>query len=452
MSFHKQSIELRLDDVTHTDLLNLVEHFQSIHGTCFLYSARNETNDRSFIFAYPFDEIHVENCVVSRTYKNTIWQHATKNPWSFLKEFASQGVEEKDLLSGFFSYEMAFYGDLFDLYTSKNIDGPSDAYMQKCSLEIIYEHDTKKLFATKKNTLPGGLFESIDTEWIRKRCTQTDLKVEKSTPCLLCSTEDEQSFCKKVEAVQELIRDGVVYQVNISHEMSLQKNFLPFQIFRKLCKKNPSSFFSFFHVNGTYIVSSSPERFICKKGDLLETRPIKGTRSKTDCPVKNSQIKKELRSSVKEVSELMMICDLMRNDLSMISVPGTTRVRELIRQEEYSHIYHQLSIIQSKPKPLHPIDMIQKIFPGGSVTGCPKRESLKTIHALENRRRGIYTGSIGYIDKNGDFDFNIAIRTIVITKNALSFGVGSGIVIDSDPYQEYLETLHKAQAIKESLE
>ncbi len=440
-----------MDDVPHVEMLNLAEHFQDIQGTCFLYSARNESHNRSFLWAYPFDEIKVTHSSVLRLLHGRTKQLHSSNPWHDIEKFVSLGFEEKDSISCFFSYEMAFIGDLFDLYVPQVPESLPDAYVQRCGLEIIYEHEKNVLFVTVKDTLPENLFEKIDEAWITERLKNRPLSKEISSQYTEESKEDMHSFCKKVEQIQELIRDGVVYQVNLSHEMKVRGTFSPFGIFRRLCKKNPSSFFAFFRVNDYALVSSSPERFLSKKGDVLETRPIKGTRPKSQCPIENARTRHELRTSEKEVSELMMICDLMRNDLAMISFPGTTCVTDLIRQEEYSHIFHQLSVIQSKPKPLHPIDMLKKIFPGGSISGCPKRESLKTIHALEKRRRGLYTGSIGYIDANGDFDFNIAIRTLVIANDVLTFGVGSGIVIDSDPSQEYLETLHKAQAIMESL-
>ena len=251
-----------------------------------------------------------------------------------------------------------------------------------------------------------------------------------------------------MEAIQEWIRDGEVYQQTHSHELLVEYALMPFEFFMQLTEYNPTSFSCFMNVMGEAILSCSPERLLKKEGLHVETRPIKGTRPRGRSIQEDVRLLSELESSTKERAELIMITDLMRNDLSKVCEPGSVKVPELLRTEVYKDLYHRLSIVQGRVlENLRPLDILQAVFPGGSVTGCPKICAMEHILHLEKRRRGAYTGSIGYFSENDDLDCNILIRTLYYQNGAYRLQVGGGIVIDSDPIKEWEETLHKASSI-----
>jgi para-aminobenzoate synthetase component 1 len=205
-------------------------------------------------------------------------------------------------------------------------------------------------------------------------------------------------------------------------------------------------------VEGGIALSTSPEQFIRKRGNNITARPIKGTTKKSSNKEENERMKRLLLESDKIKSELLMIIDLERNDLSRVCVPGTVEVTSLFEVEEYATVNHLVSTIQGKLlDDIKFSDIMRAMFPGGSITGAPKLRSMEVIEEIENVARGIYTGSIGYISNNGNFDFNIAIRTIVIDEEGICYNVGGGIVWDSDPEDEFAETLHKGKALYAAL-
>ena len=200
------------------------------------------------------------------------------------------------------------------------------------------------------------------------------------------------------------------------------------------------------------MVGSSPERLIKKSGNHCETRPIAGTRPRGRTAKETENLREQLIASAKERAEHIMLVDLERNDLGRVCEPHTVRVSEMMALEEYSHVVHIVSNIEGKLREnCDQFDLVKAMFPGGTITGCPKIRCMEIIEEIEPFRRGPYTGSLGYFGFNGDLDLNIIIRTIVINKNKGSFQVGAGIVYDSDPEAEYWETLHKGKALIDAL-
>lgn len=296
-------------------------------------------------------------------------------------------------------------------------------------------------------------------------CTEDEKVIEKIKICSYVNVEDKncnrvtlnsnftrEEFKERVEGVREYIRCGDTYQVNISQQFIGEGNLNPHEVYARFRKVNYGPYNAFLDLDGSYILSTSPEQFLRKRGDLITTRPIKGTVRKSLVPEENNALKEYLYSSEKCRSELLMIIDLERNDLSRICLPGTVKVESLFEVEEYATVNHLVSTIQGELlKDISFSDIIKGTFPGGSITGAPKLRSMEVIDELENVSRGIYTGSIGYISNNGNFDLNIAIRTAVINDRGVYYNVGGGIVWDSDPEDEYEETLHKGRAIYKAL-
>jgi para-aminobenzoate synthetase component 1 len=199
-------------------------------------------------------------------------------------------------------------------------------------------------------------------------------------------------------------------------------------------------------------VSASPECFYEVRGNRIVTRPIKGTRPRGATPEDDERLREELRTSVKDRAELTMIVDLERNDLGRVCEYGSVRVTAPMEVETFAQVHHLVASIEGTLRPnASPIDVIRALFPGGSITGAPKIRAMQIIDELETNRRGVYTGAIGFISPNAT-SFNIAIRTILLEGDRVSYQVGGGIVADSDPLAEYEETLHKGAAIKRVLE
>lgn len=262
-----------------------------------------------------------------------------------------------------------------------------------------------------------------------------------------------EEYIKAVNRVREYIAAGDVFQVNLSQRFQADLEIPPYELYKRLKMVNPAPFASYLNFPGVTIVSASPERFLKVQGDLVETRPIKGTRPRGRNPVEDRRLAQELTHSTKDRAENVMIVDLERNDLGRVCRYGTIKVTELAILETFPTVFHLTSTIVGR---LHrgksDIDLLKATFPGGSITGAPKVRAMEIIDELETTKRSVYTGSIGYLSFNGDLDINIVIRTFVIKEGRAYFQVGGGIIYDSDSEAEYMETLDKAKALFQALQ
>jgi para-aminobenzoate synthetase component 1 len=255
-------------------------------------------------------------------------------------------------------------------------------------------------------------------------------------------------YMESIRRIREYIASGHVYQVNMSQRFDMGFQGDPFALFEMLYNRNPAPFFAYIHAGDHHIVSTSPERFILQQGRAVETRPIKGTRPRGKKPEEDAALSEALKNSRKDDAELSMIVDLLRNDIGKVCKAGSVRVTEHKRLEAYENVWHLVSIVAGElDDSRDAVDLIRAAFPGGSITGCPKIRSMEIIDELEPTRRHIYTGSIGYISFHDTMDLSIAIRTAVLCGDKIVFSVGGGIVYDSDPGDEYEETLHKGRTL-----
>jgi para-aminobenzoate synthetase component I len=308
---------------------------------------------------------------------------------------------------------------------------------------IVIDHVNKTTYI---NTKDNEIVEKI------KECKGKEYVENEVKGITLNSFFTKEEFEDRVEKVRDYIKKGDVYQVNITQQFYGLGEINPHDIYARVRKANYGPYNAFLDINGSYILSTSPEQFLRKRGSYITTRPIKGTVKRSSDKEENEKLKEILYNSEKTRSELLMIIDLERNDLSRICVPGTVEVEKLFEVEEYATVNHLVSTIKGKMlESLTFGDIIRGTFPGGSITGAPKLRSMEVIEELENVARSIYTGSIGYISNNGNFDLNIAIRTPVITNEGVFYNVGGGMVWDSDPTDEYEETLHKGRALYKAL-
>ncbi|MEI2666358.1 aminodeoxychorismate synthase, component I [Rossellomorea sp. LJF3] len=259
---------------------------------------------------------------------------------------------------------------------------------------------------------------------------------------------DEEEFSEAVKRIQAYISQGDVFQVNLSVRQSQQLRTEPYEVYKKLRELNPSPYMSYIHSPDFQIVSGSPELLVKKKGTEVSTRPIAGTRSRGKDADEDERLALELIHNEKERAEHVMLVDLERNDLGKVCQYGTVEVNEFMVIEKYSHVMHIVSNVRGKlDETKTGADVIRSVFPGGTITGAPKVRTMEIIEELEPVRRGIYTGSIGWIGLNGDMELNIVIRTMLVKEGKGHIQAGAGVVIDSNPAYEYKESLKKAKAL-----
>lgn len=262
-------------------------------------------------------------------------------------------------------------------------------------------------------------------------------------------------FIGAVKTIKEYIAAGDIYQVNLSRRLR-SKCKAPhglLSLYDKLRNSSPAPTASYLNLDGREVLSSSPETFLRFSGTEVETRPIKGTRPRFSDPELDSRSAFDLQRSEKERAELVMITDLLRNDIGQVCEFGSVQVTDMLQLEKLQHVHHLVSTIRGTLAPEHTqLSALASCFPGGSITGAPKKRATEIITELEPVSRGLYTGAIGFLGFNGESQFNIAIRTLIHENGHLDYHVGAGIVADSDPAAEFEETEHKARGVRLALD
>jgi len=272
-------------------------------------------------------------------------------------------------------------------------------------------------------------------------------------PLALQPTCTQAEFETMVLRALEAIRAGDIFQANVSQQFTTLWEGRPLPLYLALRRINPSPFACFLSCEALTAVSCSPERLVRVQDGRVDTRPIAGTRPRGQSAEEDLLNSLELFVSEKERAEHIMLVDLARNDLGRIAATGSIGVEELMTLEAYSHVLHIVSNVSGRlRRGVDAVEVIQAVFPGGTITGCPKVRCMQILRELEPVARGLYTGSLGYIGFDGTMDLNIAIRTLVLQGHRLSFHVGAGIVADSVPEREYHETLAKAGALMSALD
>ena len=266
--------------------------------------------------------------------------------------------------------------------------------------------------------------------------------------------ESPERFLDAVSRAKEYISAGDVYQANLSRSWSASADQVldTDRIYAALSAANPAPFAGLVRWQDATIISSSPERLLAIRNGVISTRPIAGTRPRSDDKDTDDSLSAELFSHPKEIAEHVMLIDLERNDLGRVCEPGSVEVDEMMVLESYAHVHHIVSNIRGVLRAdVTPGDAIRAVFPGGTITGCPKVRCMEIIHELESGPRGAYTGSFGYLNRDGSLDLNILIRTMVVRDNTITFRAGSGIVADSEAQAELAETRAKAKGLLRAL-
>ncbi|MBI4372537.1 MAG: anthranilate synthase component I family protein [Candidatus Omnitrophica bacterium] len=361
---------------------------------------------------------------------------------------------------GYFSYELAHEFEVFpDL--AKDDLGLDQAALLFIRDLLVYDHK-KNIYFLIANLIPAK-DGSFDLAF--KRAYSAICDMGRSVPGTagternghftirnFKSDSSKQVFKRMVLRAKKYITAGDIYQANLSQRFSFKFKGRPETLYESLRKINPSPFSTFLKIGSLVVASASPERLIKLDGNVCETRPIAGTRPRGETAAQEKRFRRDLMMSPKERAEHIMLVDLERNDLGRVSAPHSVRVSELMTLESYSHVVHIVSnVIGRLKKGQDRFDLLRAVFPGGTITGCPKIRSMEIIEELEPFKRHLYTGSIGYLDFNGDMDLNIVIRSLILHRNHGYLQVGAGIVHDSNPEAEYWETLHKGKALIDAL-
>ena len=318
------------------------------------------------------------------------------------------------------------------------------AVARRCPAAIIVDHLENTTTAVAEDDF-AYLLDKIEEDIAEKSDTPTQLKIN----CQAINEATEAPYLQQVKKIKQYIYDGDIFQANLSRPwlIEISDKVDDVDIFNALSTSNPGSFAAFARLGDATLISSSPERLVRSRSNVVETRPIAGTRPRSSM-TDDAATTKELLEHPKEQAEHIMLIDLERNDLGRVCKPGTVKVDELMALESYQHVHHIVSNVQGIIKDqLSPIDVIKAVFPGGTITGCPKVHCMEILSEMEGEQRGAYTGSVGYINRDGSMDLNILIRTMVRAGNKISFRAGGGIVADSDPVRELEETRAKAKGL-----
>lgn len=380
---------------------------------------------------------------------------------SILEKYTCEGNSDIPFTGGAIGYLSYDLGRNFEKLPSKAIDDSNipDLILGLYDIAIVFDNLENRAYIImalvddvsekeRQEKLKSIKYDIVHENLLRLQ--ESDVPYQKNKTSLK-SNFTKNNYCKAIEKIKEYLRQGDIYEVNMTQRFSTPINRHPYNIYKTLRDNNPAPFAAYLDYGNLHVLSSSPERFLKKAGDYVETRPIKGTmpRGEGNLDLLNE---KALANSIKNKAENLMIVDLMRNDLGRVCNIGSISVPELFTVEKYATVFQMVSTVTGTAKKgIDAFDILSATFPGGSITGAPKIRSMEIIEELEPTRRNIYTGCIGYIGFDGNMDLNIAIRTIVIKDQQAYYQVGGGIVWDSDPESEYQETLDKGYALKRTL-
>jgi len=371
------------------------------------------------------------------------------NPYEILRKYfksmrcgASEIAPFSGGMVGYVGYEMTKYFEGIKEIQSQDDKSP-DLYFVIPKHLVCIDHLNSRTFLISHGNI-GELKEAMARTG---PASQADLTVEDGR-----SNTTQEEFEQMVSKAKEKIFEGEIFQIVLSRKIDFQISGDPLEMYKTLRMVNPSPYLFYLDFGQLQLLGSSPEMLVRLEGSKLTTRPIAGTRPRASDIEKDEQLKLEMLLDEKERAEHLMLVDLHRNDMGRVSRFGSVKVNELMSIEKYSHVQHLVSNIDSEIRPeCDAFDALKSCFPAGTVTGAPKIRAMEIISDLEKDLRGPYAGSVGYFDFNGNMDFAITIRSIIVSKNRASLQAGAGIVADSVPEREFTETEHKMGAMLQAL-
>jgi anthranilate synthase component 1 len=324
---------------------------------------------------------------------------------------------------------------------------PWAAFALRTPCALIHDRATQRVLAVAES----GAQDLLDQLEVDARAAALeDDAPDRSLRVAAIHEDDPEAYLERVRRGKEYVAAGDIYQTNLSRAWRVELENDPDMaaLYNRLCSANPAPFAALAQWRGAAIVSSSPERLVRVEGRRVDTRPIAGTRPRSRRPGDDLAEMTALVEHPKERAEHIMLIDLERNDLGRVCDAGTVKVDELMTIESYAHVHHIVSNVSGRLRAdVTPIEALRAVFPGGTITGVPKFRCMQIIAELEGVGRGAYTGSLGYLDRNGTLDLNILIRTMTVTGRRIEFRAGAGIVADSEPQRELAETRAKAKGL-----
>ncbi|MEZ9684638.1 aminodeoxychorismate synthase component I [Vibrio atlanticus] len=455
-----RSIQIKPLEYQSTLAKQLFSHIESVPWTMLLRSASESHVDSRYdiLVAQPiatFETIGAKTTVNV----NETCEVSESDPFELLDQYQQQllpAISEHPELPfvggalGYFSYDLGRRVEALPSLAKRDISAP-DMAVGLYEWAVIVDHKLKAAFLVGQN---------IDTHWDwltqqqspsqqaeqAEQAERTHQKFGLTTPWQ--SNMTEQSYANKFDSVQEYLLSGDCYQINLAQRFNAQYQGSEWLAYEKLEKYNSAPFSGFIRLAGCTILSVSPERFLELNSGTIETKPIKGTRPRSENSMIDDANAQDLLTAEKDQAENLMIVDLLRNDIGRVAKPGSVHVPKLFDIESFPAVHHLVSTIRAELDVHHSAhDLLRACFPGGSITGAPKVRAMQIIEELEPHRRSAYCGSIGYISRNGRMDTSITIRTLVAENNTLYAWAGGGVVFDSDCASEYQETLDKLSRI-----
>ena len=369
-----------------------------------------------------------------------------QDAFNILKDYQSN---VQDYIFGYLSYDLK--NDIEQL-SSNNFDS--------LHFPDLFFFQPKKIFFIKGNTVEVSYLHEFtpelegDLKDIHSLClSKLENSLASEIKIKLRIHKDE--YFQKLNSILNHIHRGDIYEMNFCQEFYSENSSIdPVKVYQRLNDISKTPFASFLKLNESFLLSASPERYLKKDGDRVLSQPIKGTEKRSKDTKEDEKLKKALKNNPKEIAENIMIVDLVRNDLSQSAIKGTVKVEELCKVHTFEQVHQLISTIACRvKKDLHPVDIIKSTFPMGSMTGAPKISSMKIIENIEETKRGLYSGAVGYFTPKGDFDFNVIIRSILFNAASkyVSYSVGGAITAKSVPEKEYEECLLKAKAMRQVL-
>ena len=457
-------------DVGHETPLSIYQKLANLPFSYLLESVEGgERFGRYSIIGLPSKKrIVIRGDMIEVVDQNKVIQKETsQNPLDFIQAYLSQFKVPHDLelprfaggLAGYFGYETIQYIEsrLKDKKTKDTLEVPDILLMLSHEL-VVVDNVAHKIFMVsyvdpslekayevgiqRLDELHDQLLTSIKTE-----ASQTTHQSEAQ------SEFGEEAFKKAVEKAKSYIFEGDIMQVVLSQRMSQAFEAPPLALYESLRTLNPSPYMFYYHMDDHHVVGASPEILVRLEDETVTVRPIAGTRPRGKTKEEDLKLEEELLADPKECAEHVQLMDLGRNDIGRVSQSGSVKVTDHMTIERYSHVMHIVSNVEGTLKPnMHAMDVLKATFPAGTVSGAPKVRAMEIIHELEPSKRGIYAGAVGYLGFDGDMDVAIAIRTGVIKNKTLYVQAGAGIVADSIPHNEWVETQNKAKAVLRAAE
>jgi anthranilate synthase component 1 len=396
-----------------------------------------------------------------------IEKETTQNPLNFIQNYLSQFKVPHDLelprfaggLAGYFGYETIQYIEArLKHKKTKDTLGVPDILLMLSDELIVVDNVAKKIFIVSyadpsiKDAYVLGVAR-LDKLYDQLHQSMKTEPLQTSNLAEARSEFGEEAFKKAVEKAKSYIFEGDIMQVVLSQRMSQKFEAPPLALYESLRTLNPSPYMFYYHMDDHHVVGASPEILVRLEDETVTVRPIAGTRPRGKTEEEDKKLEKELLADPKECAEHVQLMDLGRNDIGRVSQSGSVKVTDNMTIERYSHVMHIVSNVEGRLKPnMHAMDVLKATFPAGTVSGAPKVRAMEIIHELEPSKRGIYAGAVGYLGFDGDMDVAIAIRTGVIKNKMLYVQAGAGIVADSIPHNEWVETQNKAKAVLRAAE